>query len=51
MLILCLISAVDTPDLFDELSESQQHDVLEGIAEADRGEVNPFFKPRLRYQT
>jgi predicted transcriptional regulator len=26
-------------DWFDELSESQQHDVLEGTAEADRGEV------------
>ncbi|WP_156088743.1 hypothetical protein [Mucilaginibacter pedocola] len=28
-------------DWFDELTEAQQQDVLEGIAEADRGEVIP----------
>ena len=28
-------------DWFDELSELQQQDVLEGIAEADNGEVIP----------
>jgi predicted transcriptional regulator len=28
-------------DWFDELSEEQQKDVLEGLAEADRGETVP----------
>lgn len=26
-------------DWFDELSEDQQHDILEGLAEADSGET------------
>ncbi|WP_158288487.1 hypothetical protein [Mucilaginibacter psychrotolerans] len=30
-----------SPDWFHELSESQQQDVVEGIAEADNGEVFP----------
>ena len=28
-------------DWFDELSDEQQKDVLEGLAEADRGEIVP----------
>ncbi|MBD1364709.1 hypothetical protein IDJ77_12890 [Mucilaginibacter sp. ZT4R22] len=31
--------ASNNSDWFDELSELQQQDILEGIAEADRGEV------------
>jgi predicted transcriptional regulator len=37
-------TAKSKADWFDELSELQQQDVLEGIAEADRGEVFPHVE-------
>jgi len=32
---------IDKPDWFDQLKEDQQEDVIEGLAEADRGETIP----------